>query len=231
MKQFQEIWMPDEEQELVEWMQNSGRIVDGRGTYQYDKIVAVLGQCRSFRRCVEQGSHIGLWTRFLQARFDSIECFEPVSRLRDCWLRNIELTAGTSLWPFALGKESGRVSMLSNDYASGDSYLSTAVSRRVIDGHVAKPADANVEMRTIDSFKFIDVDLIKLDAEGYEENIARGAEQTIRKWRPTIVIEQKRDMARKFGLEPQGGVAYLKSLGYRVVREINGDFIMVMVMV
>jgi len=154
-----------------------------------------------------------------------------VSRLRECWLMNIERDPGfsvykTNLWKCALGAEPGQVAMVSNSYASGDSYLASATAKRSIDGHVAVESDV-VEMRTIDSFEFIDVDLIKLDAEGYEEMIARGAEQTIKRWRPTIVIEQKRDMACKFGLEPQGGVKYLRSLGYRIAEVLAGDYVMV----
>lgn len=227
MKEFQGIWMPDEEQELILWMIRQGQLVDGKGTYQYPKIESTLAHCRSFRRCIEQGSHIGLWTAHLQKRFDCVECFEPVARLRECWMRNVEMNERVRLYPLALGKEPGRVAMVSNLYASGDSYLAEATTKRNIAGHVAVAADLDVERRTIDSFEFIDVDLIKLDAEGYEELIARGAEQTIRQWRPTIVIEQKRDMARKFGLEPQGGVEYLKSLGYRVAVVLAGDYVMV----
>jgi len=227
MKDFQGIWMPDTEQELIDWMSRNAHFVNGKGTYQYPKIEATLRNCSSFRRCVEQGSHIGLWTTHLQDRFDYVECFEPVGRLRECWMRNVEMDERVRLYSMALGNEPGFVSMLSNLYASGDSYLSEAKDRRNIAGHVAEFADANVERRTIDSFEFSDVDLIKLDAEGYEELIARGAEQTIRRWRPTIVIEQKRDMACKFGLKPQGGVEYLKSLGYRVADILAGDYVMV----
>jgi FkbM family methyltransferase len=227
MKEFQGIWMPDTEQELIDWMTRNGQMVDGKGTYQYAKIEATLRNCRSFRRCVEQGSHIGLWTMHLMQRFDYMECFEPVSRLRECWFMNITNQDRTRLYPMALGSEPGQVRMLSNLFASGDSYLDEATEKRNIQGHTATVADDKVERRTIDSFQFNDVDLIKLDAEGYEEIIARGAEQTIRRWRPTIVIEQKRDMACKFGLKPQGGVEYLKSLGYRVADMLAGDYVMV----
>jgi len=227
MKQFQGIWMPNEEQELVQWMSWNGQIVDGKGTYQYPKIEATLRNCRSFRRCIEQGSHIGLWTMHLAKRFDLVECFEPVKRLRECWWKNVAHAEHViALHECALGTAHTSVQMLSNPYASGDSYLADATEKRSIDGHVAIESDI-VEMRTIDSFEFIDVDLIKLDAEGYEELIARGAERTIQKWRPTIVIEQKRDMACKFGLEPQGGVKYLRSLGYRIAEQLAGDYVMV----
>jgi len=226
MKEFQGIWMPTEEQELVSWMGRNGQIVDGKGTYQYAKIQAVLRNTKGFRRCVEQGSHIGLWTMHLAKAFDYVECFEPVARLRECWLMNITDQDRVHLHPMALGNAPGTIKMLSNPYASGDSYSDEATYKRAIDGHVAQPADV-VERRTIDSFEFTDVDLIKIDAEGYEELIARGAEQTIKRWEPTIVIEQKHDMARKYGLKPMGGVDYLKSLGYRTAVELSGDFVMV----
>jgi FkbM family methyltransferase len=228
MKQYQGIWMPTEEQELVMWMGRNGQLVNGKGTYQYAKIEAALHHCKSFRRCIEQGSHIGLWTMHLDKRFDRVECFEPVARLRECWLLNVDYDSNKhSLNECALGKEFSRVSMLSNTYASGDSYLSDAVSRRTIDGHTATKSD-DVEMLTIDSFGYIDVDFIKLDAEGYEENIARGAENTIRQWRPTIIVEQKRDMATKFGLQPKGAIQYLEQAhNYRVVQELAGDYVMV----
>ena len=82
--------------------------------------------------------------------------------------------------------------------------------------------------KTLDSFGFRDVDFIKCDAEGYEENIMRGAEQTIRQWRPVIIVEQKRTMATRFGLQPMGAVDFLNSLGYVVAQDIGGDFLCVM---
>lgn len=229
MKQFQGIWMPTGEQELVDWMGKHGQMVDGKGTYQYAKFVAAMEHCKSFRRCIDQGSHIGLWTMQFAKRFDMVECFEPVAALRECWLENIDFIAyNPNLYNYALGKMPGTVQMLSNSYASGDSYLATATEKRSIDGHVAELVNTDVEMRTLDSFEFIDVDFLKVDAEGYEENILRGAAETIRKWRPTIIVEQKRDMACKFGLQPQGAIHYLEQAhDYRVVRELGGDFILV----
>jgi len=74
-----------------------------------------------------------------------------------------------------------------------------------------------------------DVDFIKIDCEGYEENVLRGAIETIKRDRPVIIVEQKRDMATaRFGLEPLGAVKFLQSLGYQVAQEISGDYLMVM---
>jgi hypothetical protein len=45
------------------------------------------------------------------------------------------------------------------------------------------------EARTIDSFGFSDVSLIKIDVEGHEKAVLLGAAQTIRTQHPTIFIE------------------------------------------
>jgi len=42
-----------------------------------------------------------------------------------------------------------------------------------------------------------------------------------------ICVEQKPGKAQGFGLGQTDAVAYLQSLGYRVAREMSGDFIMV----
>lgn len=229
MKQFQGIWMPGSEIELIDWMSKHGQMIDGKGTYQYAKFQGAMEYCKSFRTCIDQGSHIGLWTMHLAKRFDTVHCFEPVAALRECWVKNLaDITPPPTLYHFALGKESGRVYMASNTAACGDSWIDTiGAERRHIYGAVAERIDHSVEMRTLDSFEFIDVDFMKVDAEGYEENILRGAADTIRKWRPTIIVEQKRDMACKFGLEPQGALQYLREAhDYRIVREMGGDFIL-----
>ena len=70
---------------------------------------------------------------------------------------------------------------------------------------------------------------IKLEWVTLEENVLRGAIETIKRDRPVIIVEQKRDMATaRFGLEPLGAVKFLQSLGYQVAQEISGDYLMVM---
>ena len=82
-------------------------------------------------------------------------------------------------------------------------------------------------METLDSLDLIHVDFMKLDCEGFEENVLRGGVETITKWKPVVIVEQKRDMANRFGLPLLGAVDFLKTLGYKVAEEISGDFIMV----
>ena len=85
---------------------------------------------------------------------------------------------------------------------------------------------APVELRTLDSFNLADVDLIKMDVEGFEAMVIEGARETLLRCRPIVCCEQKRDFACKYGLKADAATASLKALGMRQIQEIGGDFIM-----
>lgn len=46
-----------------------------------------------------------------------------------------------------------------------------------------------MELRTVDSFGFKNVSLIKIDVEGYEDHVLDGAVRTIGAHRPVLVVE------------------------------------------
>ena len=59
----------------------------------------------------------------------------------------------------------------------------------------------------MDDYNFEDVDFIKIDVEWYELKVCQGAENTIKKYMPTIMFENKRN-------EADDCKQYLKTLGY-----------------
>ncbi len=60
------------------------------------------------------------------------------------------------------------------------------------------------------------VDVIKLDVEGAEEMILRGAMRTLTVDRPVVIFEVNEAAARGLGLSPQGARELLRSLDYQV---------------
>lgn len=67
-----------------------------------------------------------------------------------------------------------------------------------------------VQVRTLDSFNYQDVYLVKIDVEGYEEQVLRGGEQTIRRCMPILYVEDDRQ-EKSASLR-----AYIRSLGYSI---------------
>ena len=71
-----------------------------------------------------------------------------------------------------------------------------------------------VETRTIDSMKLDPPDFVKIDAEGHEAAVLRGAEATLRRFKPFIMFENKlyRQTPERT-LEP---MRFLADLGYEL---------------
>ena len=211
-------YWPDGEQHMIEWIADPKNrlVLNGRPAYQGKKQELALSHCDRRRTMIDCGAHIGLWSYNFAHWFSTIEAFEPVADHRECFHRNVLVHGGyhaktIRMYPCALGDREAMVHIRVNPMSSGDSWVK---------------GKGTVPMKTLDSFGFEDVDFIKVDAEGYEEFILRGAEFTLKHWKPVVCVEQKRDMAVKFGLKPMGAVQYLIGLGYKVVDEISGDYIM-----
>lgn len=207
---------PDGEAHMDVWMASpkGHRMINGRAAYQGAKQEAVRRVCvdlTHMRTAVDCGGHIGTWSFNLAHWFKRVHAFEPVADHRACFEKNVTLP-NVTLHACALGRTEGKISIHTSPTSTGDSWVKGA---------------GNIPMVTLDSLELEEVDLIKVDTEGFEENVMRGAEKTINQWRPVIIVEQKRAMATKFDLRPLGAVEYLQSLGYRQHSEISGDHIMV----
>lgn len=232
MKQVGGVWLPDHETHLVEWMTKKNQRVDGKLTYQLDKQLFAYGLCKQFRHAIDIGAHCGLWSMIMKTKFANVTAFEPVAEHRECCMRNLGgnwkefptkiagLTAMVNpmvfadLWSCALGETEGSIQMETALTSSGDTKVGGA---------------GDIPLLRLDRIgkDYDDIDFIKLDCEGYELFALRGGEQLIRRCMPVICVEQKPGKAQAFGLGETDAVEYLKGLGYRVAREMSGDYIMV----
>lgn len=222
MFQFQGMWLPDGEKHFPEWMAKSGEIFDGRGTYQIKKWRACVPWIKQWRRSIDVGAHVGFWSIQMLRRFERVEMFEPVASFRECLKRNTFISVealrveGQSLYPFALGAAEGSVALtsppLEDGISSGGTYISGAGA---------------IPLKTLDSFGFVGVDFVKIDCEGYEEQVVQGGRETFLRWKPCVIVEQKQHiMSKNFGITGTPAVDLLKELGAIVRKEIGGDYIM-----
>lgn len=114
------------------------------------------------------------------------------------------------LIPMALGHKQWRIKLRWKPTSTGDT-------------RVAKEG-LPVEMRTLDSFG-IKPDFIKIDVEGWEMNVLKGAEETL-KHKPVICVEQKPNKGQEYGWKETEAKDFLKSKGYQLRRIMAGDFIL-----
>jgi len=113
--------------------------------------------------------------------------FEPQPRLFQILAGNLALNniANALAYPEGCGDAEGWAQMPWIDYDRGGNF--GGVSLREEDGQGVR-----VRVRTIDSFGLPQCGLIKIDVEGFEPRVIRGAAETIRRCRPVLYVENDR---------------------------------------
>lgn len=81
-----------------------------------------------------------------------------------------------------------------------------------------------VKQKRLDQFHFDTVDLLKIDVEGHELLVLKGAVTTIEKCSPVIIIEEN-DSAEKWGKEG-GAILFLQKMNYKIVARSKNDYIL-----
>jgi FkbM family methyltransferase len=190
---------------------------DGLPTFQFRKLAKAFPLIPNFRHAVDIGAHVGTWSRVLAACFRKVTAFEPMAPFRECFERNIkpEDRHRVTLHPCALGTEVGEVRMAYKPRNSGITHIRTGDA---VDG------DPIVQIRRLDDFGLTEVDFIKTDTEGFEYNVILGGEQTIKRCRPTMIVEQKPSTPGRYGFAVTQAVELLQTWGATLEFEWSGDY-------
>jgi FkbM family methyltransferase len=182
MKLIRGMYWPDQEKEA--WI-NSLPESDGLLLYQRFMLDRAVATCGRRRTAVDGGAHVGLWSLALRRVFRHVVAFEPQPDNAQCFSANCGAFDNVRLDERAL--------------ASANGFGSLAGSMKKSMGWSMAPRSPATTARIIRKTRLDDVpdirnvDLIKLDVEGYEYEALIGAEQIIHRDKPIIVIEEKLD--------------------------------------
>ena len=189
MQKVGQLFYPDHETKFTELGKDVVKLgrKDRQAAYRYVK---------RWRRALDIGANVGVFSRAFARRFDEVIAFEPMPRARKCLALNVP--SNVCVQPFAMTDKCGPVKMYKTS-SCGASFICNhpEVVRPIED---LKPSKVvKVEGRTLDSFDFNAVDLIKLDIQGSEYAALLGARETILRHRPVILIEEKAASVEKVG--------------------------------
>ena len=146
------------------------------------------------------GNHTIYFAKILRAR---VLAFEPFAKNRDVLLKNIaanDCAPAISVESVALGSVKGRATVKSFD----PSNLGTV--------RVGADDVGDMEMIPLDDFlpNYVDVGLMKIDVEGAELEVLKGAEKTLELQKPPLFIESQTD--KEFNIIR----SHLAKFGYKV---------------
>ena len=139
-----------------------------------------------------------------------------------------DLSERIQVHPVAVGATPSRVCMPKpnldqrfSETKRGDvAQMEYSVSAQIAGG--CGPRETEVPLVPLDDYKFPRVDLIKMDVQGSEQELLKGAETTILVHQPVIIFEIEDALLRKFNASSATMVSYLASLGYVSAIERDG---------
>lgn len=178
--------------------------------YQFHTLLAALSFVPEKNVAIDIGGHIGLYSSALLDSFKKVIAFEPSPTNARCFKKN---APEAKLYEVALGEVAGKTELhIASDNTGNNSIVESFGDEKV-----------SIKVETLDSFEFSNISLIKIDVQGYEEQVLIGAKETILKNKPIIIVEL---ITHKNSPPNEAAMKILKDYDYEVLAIMGKDYIL-----
>ncbi len=156
------------------------------------------------------GSCYGMHALRIAERYGcSVYAFEPHRMLANLLERNVRrngLSGLVSVFDIALGARTGEAYMFQS--------RENAANSKVIPDTDGVPVRIDRLDNLVSPEDWRRVAIAKIDVEGFEVEVLRGAEKLLGSWRPTLILEMNMEELRQRELTVRDVLKYLLSIGY-----------------
>lgn len=196
------------------------------GSYSREILLVLDRILRPGMRVLDVGANIGevaLYAAKRVAPGGSVICFEPMSPLAAVLRENIRRNAATNVEvvPKAVAEQAGQAVLYAPGERFHDGSAHAGLATLYGKGERAVPA-GSIEVTTLDRFveeaKLDRVDLIKIDVEGAELPVLRGAAGVLASHHPWLIIEVQRETSAAAGYDQSEILTVLAGQGYTFAR-------------
>mgnify|MGYP003653529667 CR=1 FL=1 len=174
------------------------------------------------RTVIDVGASYGWMTVTFAKYFEQVKCFEIRKDIRYALEKNTSTFSNVEIFDCGLSDNEKFVKV---KYSKGTGLSSIAPEH--FDGPAIETDSNGNLVRSLDSYNFENVDCIKIDVENHEIYVLQGALDTIKKWKPVVIVEIlfARKRHKKF-FEPRQRIFKLfNSIDYEIADVRGSDFI------
>jgi|APSaa5957512535_1039671.scaffolds.fasta_scaffold48151_3 FkbM family methyltransferase len=191
-----------------DWIGNS---VNVHGVYERENLEDIIFLMKNIFTttkefsAIDVGANIGNHSLFFAKFFKKVYSFEPNPHTFRLLEFNSDFAGNILPFNFGLSDYSGEVDLYENNLNFGSSSIY---------GHTE--SSVKIKLKPLDSFlaDVNDVRLIKIDVEGMELSVLKGAKGVIERNKPLIAFEQHPDDFIDNG--ETNSIQFLRSLGYEI---------------
>ena len=193
--------------------------VIAEGPYEQFQAQILFTLGKSANAFLDIGANMGFYSIALATLNPAlnVQSFEPQPRIYSSFATNISLNrleSQVKIYNYGLGSKEDDLNMYIPAFTGSGGGSFANLHKEEGDAE-----EFLVPVRTLDTFVQLNsnVDLIKVDVEGFEFEVLKGGLEFIESGKPTIVIELLRKWMKPFGKQPQDVINLLKPLGYEVL--------------
>lgn len=172
---FGEIWFYGKDEYV-------GKSLYNYGEFSGEECDIILSLADKNKLSLDIGANVGAIAQMFEYHKYPCVAFEPQPEIYKLLQKNFSGESHNC----ALGSTNGTAQMPRLRYGAKYNYGGMSLNTRTELGSYPVP------VKTLDSFNFDNVGFIKLDVEGWEEEVLKGAVNTINKYRPVMYIEDDR---------------------------------------
>ncbi len=208
----------------LKFKQNFGRYVNynketfsKKFSYSYEREMQVIPRIlKNPQVIIDVGANYGTYSFFFSRLYPhaKIFAFEPATSSYNILRKIIKSFHLDNVVPIKKGlgsKEEKKQIVMPMQYT---------ILAYVSDGKTPNKQDKteDIEITTIDNFckknNIKNIDFIKCDVEGFELNVLKGAEKSLRKFKPIVFVEIEERHTKKYGINPEEMLRFFKKIGY-----------------
>lgn len=196
-----------------------------------DSSAPVLEYIKESDIVLDIGGNIGQTALFMAKKTGSkgrVVSFEPVPATYKRFITNLELNPeirNLTVENIALGDTHEKLKMLAE--TGGNSGQNRVLSQNNTDANVVE-----VEVMPLSSYLMNKplprINVVKIDVEGFEHHVLKGAAGVFKEHRPILYIELSENNLRQQGTSANEVVRFLNELSYRVTDVNSGEILSTM---
>ena len=196
IEKVNEFWVPSNDVHIEQW--KSGLpFTQNKCLNKFIKYCE--SQTKKMKTVIDVGAWCGTWAKAIEPFAKKVIAFEPDKTHFECLQRNCTVNCTPRME--AVGAQLQEVSLTEDNFTQ------------------AKRVDekGNIRMITLDHMAYEDVDMIKIDVEGYEMEVLKGATKTLESVK-YLMIELNNN-TKKYGSNNIEVEKHIVSLGFKVLMD------------
>ena len=196
IEKVNDFWVPSNDVHIEQWKSGSP-FTQNKCLNKFIKYCE--SQTKKMKTVIDVGAWCGTWAKAIEPFAKKVIAFEPDKTHFECLQRNCTINCTPRME--AVGAQLQDVSLTEDNFTQ---------AKRVNE-------KGNIRMITLDHMAYEDVDMIKIDVEGYEMEVLKGATKTLESVK-YLMIELNNN-TKKYGSNNVEVEKHIVSLGFKVLME------------